>query len=50
MESDFPIPVEVSGKRRRKKVEIAIFDYDHCQFARIKIGFGESRNESSIDA
>jgi type I restriction enzyme M protein len=28
MESDFPIPVEVSGKRRRKKVEIAIFDYD----------------------
>ena len=28
MESDFPIPVEVGGKRRRKKVEIAIFDYD----------------------
>src|SRR5215468_12359638 len=28
MESDFPIPVEVSGKRRRKRVEIAIFDYD----------------------
>jgi type I restriction enzyme M protein len=28
MESDFPIPVEVSGKKRRKKVEIAIFDYD----------------------
>ena len=27
MESDFPIPVEVGGKRRRKKVEIAIFDY-----------------------
>ena len=28
MESDCPIPVEVGGKRRRKKVEIAIFDYD----------------------
>jgi type I restriction enzyme M protein len=28
MESDFSIPVEVGGKRRRKKVEIAIFDYD----------------------
>src|SRR4029450_6034617 len=28
MESDFPIPIEVGGKRRRKKVEIAIFDYD----------------------
>jgi hypothetical protein len=28
MESDFPIPVEVGGKKRRKKVEIAIFDYD----------------------
>jgi type I restriction enzyme M protein len=27
MESDFPIPVEVGGKKRRKKVEIAIFDY-----------------------
>jgi len=28
MESDFPIPVEVGGKRRRKKIEIAICDYD----------------------
>src|SRR5258706_9370257 len=28
MESDFPIPIEVGGKTRRKKVEIAIFDYD----------------------
>ena len=27
MESDFPIPIEVGGKKRRKKVEIAIFDY-----------------------
>ena len=27
METDFPIPVEVSGKTRRKKAEIAIFDY-----------------------
>ncbi|HSX83722.1 MAG TPA: type I restriction enzyme HsdR N-terminal domain-containing protein, partial [Candidatus Saccharimonadia bacterium] len=27
MESDFPIPIEVGGKTRRKKVEIAIFDY-----------------------
>jgi type I restriction enzyme M protein len=27
MESDFLIPVEVGGKTRRKKVEIAIFDY-----------------------
>ena len=27
MEADFPIPIEVGGKKRRKKVEIAIFDY-----------------------
>ena len=27
MESDLPIPIEVDGKTRRKKVEIAIFDY-----------------------
>src|SRR2546430_7249028 len=27
METDFSIPVEVSGKTRRKKAEIAIFDY-----------------------
>ncbi len=28
MKADFPIPIEVGGKTRRKKVEIAIFDYD----------------------
>ena len=27
MRSDFLIPVEVGGKTRRKKVEIAVFDY-----------------------
>ena len=27
MESDFQIPIDVSGKKRRKKVETAIFDY-----------------------
>src|SRR5437016_4422229 len=33
MESDFPIPIEVGGKKRRKKVEIAIFDYGNSPFA-----------------
>ena len=28
MEPDFPLPVEVSGKTRRKKVEIAIFTHE----------------------
>jgi type I restriction enzyme M protein len=28
MEPDFPIPVEIGGKTRRKKVEIAIFAHD----------------------
>ena len=28
MASDFPIPVDVDGKRRRKKVEVAIFEHE----------------------